>query len=573
MTKRLVLASILTSILSALAFAAGSNTAASATIVAMPFENVSGRPEYNWIGESFAATLADLLDKPSLVAIRSDERNVAYKQEGLPPTAILTRATMIKIAERAGANLVIMGTYRISVEDQGGQAEGAQANQKSGRRITITVRVIDIREGRLLGREFTLGGDLLELQKLQGDIAYEVLSRHNPAHPFSRDQLVAQATLAPIGAYENYIKGTLTRDRDARVGFLERAIKEFSDRTSQKYMPAIFELGRVYYDVGEYKEAVKQLEAVDERDQRHDEAQFYLSVAQDALGQTDKALATLQSLAPRLPLYEVYNNVGALMIKKKKYTEALDHLKPAAEAAPRDTDTLFNLGYAYYLIKDFKNAAETLKREIERRPSDGEAFYLLSKSHAGAGDQAAATEASNQAKKLLPSFAQWETKGVPAIARIKTTFSKANYYRYKRDQDERVSAQGFGGQSPQADKLLEGARNAFFAGRDEEALASLSKLLQTSPQNHEAHFLMGRVYERRGDFDRATNALKAAVFWNPKLTAAHVLMGRIAVLKNDCAAARASLAKASQIDATDQEAQALNRLIEQKCDKTVNSDK
>lgn len=566
MTKRLLLASILLSILSGLALAVSSSPAASATIVAMPFENVSGRPEYNWIGESFAATLADLLDKPSLVAIRSDERNVAYKQEGLPPTAILTRATMIKIAERTGANLVIMGTYRISVEDQAGQAEGAQANQKSGRRITITARVIDIREGRLLGREFTLGGDLLELQKLQGDIAYEVLSRHNPAHPFSRDQLVAQATLAPIGAFENYIKGTLTRDRDARVGFLERAIKEFSDRTSQKYTPAIFELGRVYYDVGEYKEAVKQLEAVDERDQRYDEARFYLSVAQDALGQTDKALATLQALAARLPLYEVYNNVGALMIKKKKYTEALDHLKPAADAAPRDTDTLFNLGYAYYLNKDFKNAAETLKKEIERRPSDGEAFYLLGKSHAGAGDQAAAAEASNQAKKLLQSFAQWETKGVPVIARIKTTFSKANYYRYKRDQDERVSAQGLGGgQSPQADQLLEGARNAFFAGRDEEALASLSRLLQTSPQSHEAHFLMGRVYERRGDFDRATNALKAAVFWNPKLTAAHVLMGRIAVLKNDCAAARVSATKASQIDATDQDAQALNRLIEQKC--------
>src|SRR5215510_16520404 len=90
--------------------------AATDTIVTMPFENLSGRPEYNWVGESFAAALADLLDKPGLVGIRPDERNVAYKQEGLPPTAILTRATMIKIAERAGANLVVMGTYRIAGE-------------------------------------------------------------------------------------------------------------------------------------------------------------------------------------------------------------------------------------------------------------------------------------------------------------------------------------------------------------------------------------------------------------------------------------------------------------------------
>ncbi|HKG20972.1 MAG TPA: hypothetical protein VKC34_03670, partial [Blastocatellia bacterium] len=64
---------------------------------------------------------------------------------------------------------------------------------------------------------------------------------------------------------------------------------------------------------------------------------------------------------------------------------------------------------------------------------------------------------------------------------------------------------------------------------------------------------------------RAINALKAAVFWNPRLVAAHVLLGRIAVLKNDCPGATTSLNKALQIDPGDQDAQALNRLVEQKC--------
>jgi TolB-like protein len=112
------------------------------TIVTMPFENLSGRTEYNWVGESFAAALADLFDKPGLVAIRPDERNVAYKQEGLPPTAILTRATMIKIAERAGASLVVMGTYRIA-------GEGREST------IAITGRVVDIRKGGLSERSTT----------------------------------------------------------------------------------------------------------------------------------------------------------------------------------------------------------------------------------------------------------------------------------------------------------------------------------------------------------------------------------------------------------------------------------
>jgi Flp pilus assembly protein TadD len=115
---------------------------------------------------------------------------------------------------------------------------------------------------------------------------------------------------------------------------------------------------------------------------------------------------------------------------------------------------------------------------------------------------------------------------------MKTTFSKINYYRYKRDQDERLNAQtAITTLTPQADQLLETSRNAFQQGRNDDALVSLGKLLQIAPQNYDAHFLMGRVYERRGDFERATNALKAAIFWNPRLVAAHVLLGRIAVLK------------------------------------------
>lgn len=548
MIKRLAV--ILTLTLTA---SAAARAAATDTIVTMPFENVSGRAEYNWVGESFAATLADLLDKPGLVGIRPDERNVAYKQEGLPPTAILTRATMIKIAERAGANLVVLGTYRIA-------GEGRDST------ITITARVIDIREGRLVGKEFNRGGPLIDLQKLQGELAYEILYQHNPALPYSRELIVNDATQAPIGAFENFIKGTLTRDRDARIGFLDRAIKEYSEKTKNKYIPAIFELGRLHFEAGDYKEALEQLVLIEEKDTRYDETQFYIGVAQNALGQTEKSLATLQKLAPRLPLYEVYNNIGVLLIKQRQYPEAINHLKPAADAAPRDTDTLFNLGYAYFLAKNYGSAAEVLKNETKQRPSDGEAFYVLSKALQATADQAGVTEASNQAKKLLPSFAQWETRGAPALARVKTTFSKINYYRYKREQDERLNAQTqVSSLTPQADQLLESARNAFDAGRNEDALASLGKLLQLQPQNHEAHLLMGRVYERRGDFERAANALKAALFWNPKLVAAHVLLGRIAVLKGDCPSAEASAGKALQIDANNQDALALKRLIEQKC--------
>ena len=65
---------------------------------------------------------------------------------------------------------------------------------------------------------------------------------------------------------------------------------------------------------------------------------------------------------------------------------------------------------------------------------------------------------------------------MPQVGRMKTTFSKINYYRYKREQDERLNGQAsVSGLTPQADQLLESARNAFQQGRNEDALANTAR--------------------------------------------------------------------------------------------------
>ena len=55
-------------------------------VMVLPFENTSNRPEYNWVGESFADSLAELLNKPGLLVVSSDERELAYQQLRLPET-------------------------------------------------------------------------------------------------------------------------------------------------------------------------------------------------------------------------------------------------------------------------------------------------------------------------------------------------------------------------------------------------------------------------------------------------------------------------------------------------------
>jgi tetratricopeptide (TPR) repeat protein len=110
--------------------------------------------------------------------------------------------------------------------------------------------------------------------------------------------------------------------------------------------------------------------------------------------------------------------------------------------------------------------------------------------------------------------------------------------------------------------LLVKARELYAAGRDDEALPELRRVVMVEPMNAEAYLLTGRIYQRRGELETAINQLKTSIFWDPKLIDAHVLLGRIFFERGDRAMALAYARSAMQIDPTNQEAIALSRQVE-----------
>jgi tetratricopeptide (TPR) repeat protein len=538
------------------------------TVLVFPFENTSKTSEakdYNWIGESFSEMLSELLDTTGdLQSLRPDERTLAYEREGLPPTAVLTRATSIKVGERAKADLIIIGTYRVDGE-------------KSKETITVTARMIDLREGRIIGNEFNRGALLKDLQELQGEMAYEILRQRDPSLPFSKGDVVGEATKIPQAAYSDFMKAITTSDRQNKALFLARAIDAYAKGVSGgQFTQAIFELGRISFLDGKWDDAIKLLSRVDPKYPRFIEAAFYLGLAHANARQNDAAVKVFTDLVPRMPLYEVYNNAGVVYLRAGRIDDAIQYLKPAAEAATRDLDSQFNYGYALYLKGDYAGAAAQLQKAVRRKPADGEAvkygqqdgeaFYLIAKASERINKTADAAAALDQAKRYLPTFAQWETKRqVPDLSRLKVRFSRAAIQGLPRPDDARAKPTAAGAGS--ATEAMASARELFTANRDREALDQLSRVLQVNPDNAEAHLMRGRIYERGGDYDRAVEALKAATFWDPKAIVAYVTLGRIYVFRNDCTNAEASMRKALQIDPTSQDALALKRSVETKCKK------
>ena len=189
LSLKIIFALSLTVVLPSLLNAQAQNPAADVVMV-LPFENTSNRAEYNWVGESFADALAELLNKPGLVVVSSDERELAYQQLRLPETVIPSRATAIKLARQAKATMIVVGNYSVTPP-----ATNNSDKQAADAYVQVTSRVIKVNEGRTLGevldggwatRQFDYGGLLTTLQDIHGRLAYQILYQRDKALPIRK---------------------------------------------------------------------------------------------------------------------------------------------------------------------------------------------------------------------------------------------------------------------------------------------------------------------------------------------------------------------------------------------------
>jgi len=579
--KLAVVLVLITAVIPQLTFAQTQNPAADVVMV-LPFENTSNRAEYNWVGESFADALAELLAKPGLVVISSDERELAYQRLRLPVTVIPSRATAIKLARVAKATIIVVGSY--SVTPPPATADKAPADAY----VQVTARVIKVNEGRTLGevmdggwatRQFDYGGALTTLQDIHGRLAYQILYQRDKALPYSQNQIVQEATKIPQKAFEAYVKAVQLELRsETRTNYLKNALHYYAEALGGAVYPqAAFELGLSYMSLGNWKEATEYFSKLQKKEPHYAEAAFYASLGYTKLGDYGRALATIVPLSSDLPLIGVYNNAGAVAVqaarenkndaeRKRLLAQATDFLARAYESAPSDQMVRFNYGYALFLQGKYTEAAEHLRPVITDNQRDGQAYFLFAKSLAKTGKTEAATAADDQARRYLQtSYARWETEWQKSQTtsgvnlRMRDVLNRDEVFDLERNK--MLATANAETPSSATQDLLIKARDLYQAGRDDEALPELHRVVMIEPTNAEAYLLSGRINLRRSDQEAAIAALKTAIFWDPKLIDAYILLGRIFLDRGDRGEARKYALGAIAIDPNNQEAIALQRQV------------
>lgn len=588
LSLKLIFALLLTVVvLPALSNAQTQNATADVVMV-LPFENISKpfRPEYNWVGESFADALAELLNKPGLVVVSSDERELAYQQLRLPETVIPSRATAIKLARQARASMIVIGSYSVTPANEA-KPEGGGEKQPGVAYVQVTARVIKVNEGRNFGevrdgnwitRQFDRGDALTALQEIHGWLAYQILYQRDKALPYSQNQLVQEATKIPQKAFEAYVKAVQLPLRDeVRTNYLKNALRYYAESLGGAVYPqAAFELGRSYMNLGNWKDATEYFSKLQKKEPHYAEAAFYASLGYTKLGDYGRALATVVPLSSDLPLIAVYNNAGAVAVQAARenkndaertrlLNQGMDFLGQAAKSAPSDQMVHFNYGYALFLSGKYAEAAEHFRPVITSDQQDGQAYFLFSKSLAKLGKTEAAAAADDMARRYLrTAYGKWETEWQKSGTtsgvnlRMRDVLNREEVFGLQRETN--ITA-AMGSPSSATQDLLVKARDLYQAGRDEEALPELHRVVMIEPTNAEAYLLSGRINLRRSDQEAAIAALKTAIFWDPKLIDAHILLGKIFLERGDRGEARKYALSAIAIDPNNQEAIALQRQV------------
>ena len=591
LSLKLVVVLVLTTIVVPQFTVARTQNPAADVVMVLPFENTSNRAEYNWVGESFADALAELLNKPGLLVVSSDERELAYQRLRLPKTVIPSRATAIKLARQAKATMIVVGSYSVTPATKTA-APAANANDQekapADGYVQVTARVIKVNEGRTLGevmdggwatRQFDYGGALTTLQDIHGRLAYQILYQRDKALPYSQNQIVQEATKIPQKAFEAYVKAVQLDVRsETRIIYLKNALHYYAEALGGAVYPqASFELGLSYMSLGNWKQATEYFSKLQKKEPHYAEAAFYASLGYTKSGDYGRALATIVPLSSDLPLIGVYNNAGAVAIqaardnkneaeRKRLLAQAADFLARAYESAPSDQMVRFNYGYALFLQGKYNEAAEQLRPVITENQRDGQAYFLFAKSLAKTGKTEAANAADDQARRYLQtSYARWETEWQKSQTtsgvnlRMRDVLNREEVFDLERVKT--LASSNADSPSSATQDLLIKARDLYQAGRDDEALPELHRVVMIEPTNAEAYLLSGRINLRRSDQEAAIAALKTAIFWDPKLIDAHILLGRIFLDRGDRGEARKYAQSAITIDPNNQEAIALQRQV------------
>ena len=513
----------------------GQTLAATRTVMVMPFENQTTAPGLEWIGEAFPEVLLQRMESPGLYVISRDDRSYAFDHVGIPLTVRPSRATVYRVAEQMDADYVVLGSYSLD-----------------GQTFKANAQLLDMKKLHLYP-EVHSSGALPSLIDVQTTLAWELLQRMVPPPAITRDQFLKGSRPIRLDAFESYIRGILATGQQQKLRHLREAVK-----LNPNYTLAMLQLGKTYYGAHEYESAAAWFSRIPKDDPVAGEANFLLGMSEFYRGSFEKAFTAFNYLATRLPLTEVYNNLGVVEARRGRRAAAIEYFSKAVSADPNDPDYRFNLAVALFKNGDSAGAARQLREQLQRSPSDGEAKVLLDLINRG-GTPPPVTNPNTTAASGNALLSPNQPR-IP-MERLKRNYDEASYRQIEMEINKLAEAR--------LAKADGHTRAAYHVVRGKELLAQnmatqaeseFRAAISSDLNNAAAHAQLAVLLENKGDLANARTEAQTSVRLQPNVDA-WLVLARLDLKQGQLEGAASEVDRALALQPADPTAQALKRDI------------
>ncbi|MCX5718277.1 MAG: FlgO family outer membrane protein [Nitrospirae bacterium] len=329
-------------------------------IAVLPFKNLMQKQDFNYLSEGIAATItAKLGSIRGIAVVERSQLEAAFKEMGLQKAGVVDEKTAVKAGKILGVDIVVIGEFQVA-----------------GDQVRISARFVEVQTGKVVST--AVETDFFQkIFMLQDAVAFSLAESLQKALKIvatgaeSEDVKKEKATMAsmpPGTASEYYSKGYdykwNKKDTDKAVEYYLKAVS-----IDPNHENALFELGYVYNEKGEYQKAIGYYSKVVALNPRAKDAFNNIGLAYSRLNDQQNAEKWYKKSLDIDPNYAIaLNGLGLVMWKTKKFKEAEVLYKKAIQSDPKYHMAYYNMGILYEDMKQYAESKDYYRKTIEINP-------------------------------------------------------------------------------------------------------------------------------------------------------------------------------------------------------------
>ncbi len=503
-------------------------------LLVLPFENKTGQPNLDWIGEAVPEILNQRLASAGFLPISRLDRQYALDHLGLPVNFHPSRATAIRIAQTLDADYIIIGSYAVD-----------------GQRFTTSAQILNVNTLRL-DQPLQEQADITRLLDVLNSTAWRVARSLDPHYNVAENTFVAASADLRLDGFENYIRGLVDPNGADRIRHLKEAT-QLNPRFSYGWLA----LGQAYFANQQYDLAAVALGHLPKNDPNALYAEFYRGLSFFYTGNYAKAEDAFGFIAGQLPLAEVLNNQGVARSRRGQDGSALFRQAVANDAA--DPDYSFNLAVSLNRKGDHAGAAAAIAQALKLRPTDSEAEAFATRLRNQPATQTTTFSAPPVSSALAATDPVATVSG--PLERIKRSFNDASF-RQAAFTMEQMQAMRLDAMPPaqHAAALTKEGQQYLADGLILEAEREFQTAITLDNSNAAAHAGLAEVRERGGDEAAARSEAQTSIKIKPT-SPAYVVLARIDLAASQPGAAATDIQQAIALDPSNTSAKTLQQTI------------